>query len=186
MRINAVGRQRGLIMVPHWSDLFIVAFVWIAWSWSLPEDAPAKWLVNQVAKFVSWIGLWHSWRMFAPNPTRSTRRLVVLVEYADGSKYEWRPPGTLPEGPWPAFLHSRFRKFTDNVSAGKVKGLQWSTADYAVRRFARLLGAERVLVHVAVLEESWDVRLDQQPATGAAEQKRKVLFEQHTADGVLK
>jgi len=170
----------------HWSDLFIVIFLWIAWSWSLPEDAPAKWLVNHVAKLISWLGLWHSWRMFAPNPTSTTRRLVVLVEYADGSKYEWRPPGTLPEGAWPAFLHSRFRKFTDNASAGKAKGLQWSMADYAVRRFDKLLGGNRSLTHVAIVEESWDVHFAQEPASGVAEPRRKVLFEQRTTDGVLK
>jgi hypothetical protein len=170
----------------HWSDVFIVAFLWIAWSWSLPEDAPAKWLVNRVSRFVTWIGLWHSWRMFAPNPTRTTRRLLVQVEYADGSKYEWRPPGTLPESAWPAFLHSRFRKFTDNVSAGKVKGLRWSIADYAVRRFAKLLPGKPVLAHVVVMEESWDVKLDPAQISSTTEPKLKVLFEQHPSDGALK
>ena len=173
-------------MTLQWSDVFIAVFLWIAWSWSLPDDAPAKRLVNQLSRWISWIGLWHSWRMFAPNPTRSTRRLLVQVEYADGSRYEWRPPGTLPEGAWFAFLHSRFRKFTDNVSAGKVKGLRWSIADYAVRRFSNLIPGKPGLSRIVVMEESWDVKLDPAQTNTAAEPKLKVLFQQRTSNGTLK
>ncbi len=168
----------------HWSDLFIVLFLFIAWFWNLPEDAPGKWLVRPLGKVVYWIGLWHGWNMFAPNPVRASRRLAVRVDYADGSRYEWRPPGALPEGFWSAFLHAHHRKFTDNVASGKVKGLRGALAGYAVKKLGEKVPAGAMAVNVAVVEESWPVKLGEveQPT----EPTVKTLFEQKLGAGELK
>jgi hypothetical protein len=168
----------------HWSDALIVMWLFVAWCWNLPEDSPGKWLVRPLARVVSWLGLWHGWNMFAPNPIRSSRRLAVRVEYADGSKYEWRPPGTLPEGYWRAFLHAHHRKFSDNAAAGKVKGLRWSLAELALERLNEKVARGLVPVHVAIVEENWPIKLGElvQPAEPAV----KTLFEQQLNEGALR
>lgn len=168
----------------HWSDLFIIVYLLIAWCWNYPDDAPQKWLVKPLTRVVQWLGLWHSWNMFAPNPVRESRRLAVQVEYADGSKYEWRPPGTLKEGYWQDFLHAHHRKFTEVVCSGKVKALQWSVVDFAIRQLAGKAATAAAPVHVMLIEEKWPVKLDvlEQPS----EPVRKTLFEQKIVDGVFK
>jgi hypothetical protein len=64
-------------MTTHWSDLFIVLYVFIAWCWNLPDDSPGRRIVVPLSRFVQWLGLWHAWNMFAPNPVRESRRLAV-------------------------------------------------------------------------------------------------------------
>lgn len=171
-------------MSVHWSDLAIVVYLFIAWCWNLPPDVPAKLLISPLSRFVSWMGLWHGWNMFAPNPIRSSRRLAVQVQYADGSRYEWRPPGSLPEGYWRSFVHSHFRKFASNVSAGKTKGLRWSLADFGIRSLNRIVLDKSVPVHVAIVEEEWPVSIGGSNPM-SAEPKRKVVFEQQLVDGKL-
>ena len=168
----------------HWSDLAIVTYLFIAWCWNLPEDSPAKRLVQPLSRVVSWLGLWHAWNMFAPNPVRESRRLAVQVEYADGSRYEWRPPGTLPEGYFQDFLHAHHRKFSEVVCAGKVKELRWSLVDFALRRLTEKVSNKAAPVRVSLVEEKWPVKLGelQQPT----EPVRNILFEHRLVDGVLK
>jgi hypothetical protein len=122
--------------------------------------------------------------MFAPNPVRESRRLAVQVEYADGSKYEWRPPGTLPEGYFEDFLHAHHRKFTEVVCAGKVKELRWSLVEFALRRLAEKVPTHAKPVHVLLVEEKWPVKLGdvEQPM----EPVQTKLFEQRLVNGVLK
>jgi hypothetical protein len=172
-------------MALYWSDLFIVLYLFIAWCWNLPEDSPAKILVKPLSRFVSWTGLWHGWSMFAPIPLRTSRRVAVQVEYADGSKYEWRPPGSLPVGYWQSFLHALYRKYTDNVCSGKIKGLRWSLADAALRRLAERFPNQPAAVNVTVIQESWPVDL-KAPQPVNAEPIRKIIFQQRLVNGALK
>jgi hypothetical protein len=162
----------------------IVLYLVIIWCWNLPEDSPSKWLIRPLTRPVLWLGLWHGWNMFAPNPVRESRRLAVQVQYADGSRYEWRPPGTLPEKYWPAFLHARFRKFVENVCVGKIKSLRPSLAEYGLRRLGEVVPGNPVPTHVAIIEESWPVVLGKLPQPNA-EPVRKVLFEGQVVNGRL-
>lgn len=171
-------------MIGRWSDCVIVVYLLIVWCWNLPDDSPGKWLISPLARLVSWLGLWHSWNMFAPNPIKSSRRIAVQVKYADGSQYEWRPPGTLPESYWPAFLHARFRKFAENVRSGKIKSLRSSFAEYGLRRLAEIVPGSSVAAHVAIVEEIWPVKLGKPPQPNA-EPIRKVLFERQVVNGRL-
>lgn len=180
-------RNRGAFksnMNGAWQDILIVLFLVIAWCWNAPDNSPAKLLVYPLRRFVSFFGLWHSWNMFAPNPIRSSRRLAVEVRYADGSRYEWRPPGTLPETFWQAFLHARFRKFAENVRAGKIKSLQASLADYALRRLAKVVPAGAMATHVSIVEEIWTIHLGELPAADAPP-IRKTVFERPVVNGGL-
>jgi hypothetical protein len=168
----------------HWSDVFIVAYLLLAWGWNLPSDLPSKILISPASKVIVWLGLWHGWSMFAPIPLKTSRRVAVQVKYADGSHYEWRPPGSVPVGPFQSFLHALYRKYTDNVCGGKIKHLSWCLADVALRRLEEKLPAKPAAVHVAVIQESWPV--DLKSPEPPKEPTRKVLFEQQLTDGVLK
>jgi hypothetical protein len=177
--------KRGQTMSMHWSDLFIALYLFIAWCWNLPPDAPSKILLGRFSRVIVWPGLWHGWSMFAPIPLKTSRRLAVQVEYSDGSSYEWRPPGSVPQGYWGSFLHAHYRKYTDNVCSGKIKGLSWCLADVALRRLAQRVPANATPVRVAVIQESWPVDL-KVPLAIKAEPIRKILFDQRLANGVLK
>jgi hypothetical protein len=167
------------------SDVFILAFLLLIWCWNLPEDLPGRILIRPFSKIVVWLGLWHGWSMFAPIPLRVSRRVAIQVEYADGTKLEWRPPGSIPVGYWRSFLHALHRKFTDQVCAGKIKNIRWCMADVALRRLAAKFPQKPVPIHVAVIEESWAVNSETlKSVTG--DPKRTVLFEQRLATGVLK
>jgi hypothetical protein len=73
------------------SDILIVVYLVIAWSWNLPGESAAKLIVNKLSWFVQWLGLWHDWKMFAPNPPRYNNRIFVRVDYSDGTRREWSP-----------------------------------------------------------------------------------------------
>src|SRR5436190_21609286 len=108
------------------SDALIVIYCWIAVSWSLPEESPARQLVKPWSRLVQWLGLWHDWRMFAPNPIAINHRVLVRIDYSDGTRREWRPPFTGEEGPWRAFLFARIRKFMEHVLSGRPQAVQVS------------------------------------------------------------
>ena len=77
------------------------------------------------------------WRMFAPDPDRLNHRIYVVVEYADGSRREWRPPNWRGQSRWERFLTHRQSKFAENVANPGFLEVQPSTAEWVTREIAR-------------------------------------------------
>lgn len=71
---------------------FIVLTVVSIAAWNLPASELRGVLRPVLSPYVTTVGLNQSWRLFAPNPTRTSRELYAEVGYADGSKAVWRPP----------------------------------------------------------------------------------------------
>ena len=66
-------------------DVFIVAILLWFWCYDLPTDSPQRRLVGYIQKPFLYLGLWHGWAMFAPEPLHVNRRLKAIIQYADGS-----------------------------------------------------------------------------------------------------
>lgn len=72
-------------------DFFILLLLFFLWCHDLPADLPSNRLVRFVREPFLWLGLWHSWAMFAPEPLHVNRRLKAIIHYSDGAIDEWRP-----------------------------------------------------------------------------------------------
>lgn len=73
------------------TDCFILAVLLFLFCWDYPVDHPPRRLIHWPAQPFAWLGLWHSWAMFAPQPIHVNRRLRAAVTWADGSVDYWRP-----------------------------------------------------------------------------------------------
>jgi hypothetical protein len=77
------------------------------------------------------------WRMFAPDPDRQNHRIYAVVEYADGSRREWRPPDWREQTRWERFLTHRQSKFAENIANPGFVDVQKPMAEWVVREIAR-------------------------------------------------
>jgi hypothetical protein len=75
------------------TNLFILAVLLFLVCWDYPVDHPPRRLVHWLAQPFTYLGLWHSWAMFAPQPIHVNRRLRAAVTWSDGSVDIWRPLG---------------------------------------------------------------------------------------------
>ncbi len=72
----------------------------VIWCTDLPKDSVARRLAAPVLRPARWLGLGHTWRLFAPRPARGSTRLVLEVVRADGSVDEvaYPPPSLRVRG----------------------------------------------------------------------------------------
>lgn len=75
------------------TNIFILALLLFLFCWDYPVDHPPRRLIHWLAQPFAYIGLWHSWAMFAPQPIHVNRRLQAAVTWADGAVDFWRPLG---------------------------------------------------------------------------------------------
>ena len=73
------------------SNLIIVVFVVFMWCWDYPGDHPAKRFISKFSFPFIYMGFWHGWAMFAPEPIHVNRRMRAVLTFADGVTEEWRP-----------------------------------------------------------------------------------------------
>jgi hypothetical protein len=158
------------------SDIAIVVYCWIAWCWNLPADSGLRRLVNPLSPLVQWLGLWHDWRMFAPNPMRTNRRVLVRVDYSDGTRREWRPPSTGDVGWWRGFLYARVRKFSENVYRAQQDALRVSFAYYVLMRMASLEVGAATPRSIEIIEEFWPIVIDPRKAQTPITPSQRVLY----------
>ena len=104
-------------------DVFIIILLFWFWCWDLPVDLPSKRLVGYVQAPFLWLGLWHNWSMFAPEPLHIHRRLKAVIRYADGSVDEWRPVEPRHTNGLVDFLWLRHFKYQFSVLTGADKVL---------------------------------------------------------------
>lgn len=73
------------------TDLFIVVLLLFLWGWDYPADHPARRLVQKFSRPFVYLGLWHGWAMFAPEPIHVLRRVTARIRFQDGSVEVWEP-----------------------------------------------------------------------------------------------
>ena len=70
-------------------DVLIMALLLFLWCWDYPPDQPVKKFVSKFSFPFLYIGLWHGWALFAPNPIHLNRWLRASVTFADGTTTDW-------------------------------------------------------------------------------------------------
>jgi hypothetical protein len=113
----------------------IVLFLIFAWTWDLPEERASRRLISQVRPVILFSGLWHSWRLFAPNPESSNIKLRALVRLADDTIVVWDPVAQARNSGRLSFSLARERKWQHNLAIGKSAYLREPLCHYISRDF---------------------------------------------------
>lgn len=71
---------------------FIVFHIAATLLWIAPNSSIKQELLPKVRNYISYVGLWQAWGMFAPNPSNLNMTLGATVTYQDGSTAEWKFP----------------------------------------------------------------------------------------------
>lgn len=117
-----------------YSDPLIAVILLFIWCWDYPADHPAKKFIRRFSFPFVYIGLWHSWAMFAPEPIRVNRRLRAVMRFADGTETTW---GTLaPDGSHKLInaLLARSFKFEHSVLGAKAGHLHAPLCSFLCRQ----------------------------------------------------
>ncbi len=118
------------------TNLFILVYIAYAWSWHLPKDSIAKRVVDKASPVILWLGLWHSWKMFAPRPCLANRRLILELIYANRRKTIVQDMDLGELSRWSAFLNCRERKYQVNL-AGTDHTSHWDAlCRYAAKHYS--------------------------------------------------
>jgi hypothetical protein len=89
--------------------LFIVMFLF-ADIWELLPK-PVQRALSNVHGAVAFVGMWQSFRVFAPNPRRNNASLYAIVTYAGNSSALWYYPRVERFGFFQGMAKFRYRKF---------------------------------------------------------------------------
>lgn len=73
------------------TNLFIVAWLLFMWGWDYPPDVPVQRIVRWLFRPLAYIGLWHGWAMFAPEPIAISRWIRAEIRRTDQSIEIWEP-----------------------------------------------------------------------------------------------
>ena len=128
-------------------NVCIVAILLWFWCFDLPAVAPLRRLIGYLQKPFLYLGLWHGWAMFAPEPLHVNRRLKAIIQYVDGSIDEWRPIEPLQTNWFVDLLWFRHFKFQFSILTGSHKVL-WSPLCQWLVRQAKLDGLHVVSIQL--------------------------------------
>lgn len=92
---------------------FIVLHVSATLLWVMPDSAMRR-LVRPVTwNYISHVGLWQSWGMFAPEPSNLNYYLSGVITYRDGSQREAVWPRMREYNLLSRYQKERYRKFSE-------------------------------------------------------------------------
>ena len=128
-------------------DLFIIVFLIVCIGWDLPDGHLMKHLTRPVAPLVRYLGLSHSWKLFAPNPPSSSRKIVGLVHLADGQVLRWGGRFLTRLSWWKCWLLMRHGKWERNVMQRADEGTLRGYCEFLVHRY-RNAGLEPVRIEL--------------------------------------
>lgn len=117
-------------------DVFIVLFLVYAWCWDLRPDSPYA-VARRFKKYIYWLSLHHSWKLFAPDVSRVDPELRVMIALSNGRQAIWTPPrlGVGDCGLLRDFVGYRHRKFQFKLRSQTEHSYQRSMIEYFVRRY---------------------------------------------------
>ena len=143
------------------TDLFILALLLFFWCWDYPVDHPPRRLIHWLSLPFLYLGLWHSWAMFAPQPIHVNRRLRAVIRWDDGASELWTPLGPRRSALF-NLLYARSFKYEcsllSNAGPGPLRALAEFLADRAAEG-----SAGRQVVRVELVRESCPVNAPDAP-----------------------
>ena len=116
-------------------NFFIVLYLSFAWCWVQPKTSPFSWLIYPFRKYLRWLGLAHSWNMFAPTPTRSNRYMQAELTFASGTVRVWKAPRLSEFNRFDAFLSERHKKFQLSVLKSTSGFVRPALCEYLIRAY---------------------------------------------------
>ena len=75
------------------TNAFIMISLLFIWCWDYPADHPAKRFIQKFSFPFVYMGFWHGWAMFAPEPIHVDRRLRAVLTFSNGITEDWSPLG---------------------------------------------------------------------------------------------
>jgi len=98
-------------------DGFLVVIIVVLCGTALPTFHPAQFRLREwLNPLIDGLGLWQGqWQLFAPEADKVNSAIVGVVEYDDGTTYEWRSPEWSQRSPWHKFRHFRMMEYADGV-----------------------------------------------------------------------
>ena len=118
-------------------NIFIIVYLFVAVSWSCPPGTMFFRLSRPVSKPIRWIGLWHSWAMFAPEPILTERRLSIELTYSDGSVDSFDLFRAHEANLFDAFINTRERKYQSELAKQNEKVHRPAICRYYEKHYAR-------------------------------------------------
>ncbi len=113
---------------------FILFHIVATLLWILPESALRTRLFALPQQYISRVGLWQSWGMFAPEPSNLNLYLTATVSYADGSQRSWEWPRPEQLDLFSRYQQERYRKFTEYGRLDAYRYLWPSMAQFAAQQ----------------------------------------------------
>lgn len=104
------------------------------WFYDLPRDAVARKFLRPLMGPMQWLGLWHGWSMFAPEPLHVNRRIRAELMYSDGSVDEWRPIEPRRTNWFMDWLWFRYFKYQSSLLCGTNKALYRPLCEFLVQQ----------------------------------------------------
>ena len=117
------------------TNVFIVAYLVVAWCWRADKGTFAHALVRPVRPLIDWLGLGQNWSMFTPDPALSGNDLQVIVKRRSGGAIVWEPPRMDTLSPWHAFRAFRYRGFANSLMSDRAGDAKPALAAYLLRKY---------------------------------------------------
>jgi hypothetical protein len=111
-------------------NLAIVFYLFFAWSWDLSADCIARKLIAPFKRIILFSGLWHTWKLFAPQPISVNLKLHAVIHMAGGDSVLWSPMDEARGLGSRRFSIVRERKWQRNLLTGKNRSLKISLCQY--------------------------------------------------------
>jgi|GEM_PF-2125613 len=116
-------------------DLFIIWFLLICIGYDLPRGHLLKELTKPFNRLVRYIGLTHSWQLFAPNPPTASTKLVGLIFMQNGETIRWGGRFLTRHSWLQCWLLTRHRKFETNIAFTRNQDLLQGYCELLTRRY---------------------------------------------------
>lgn len=141
--------------MPVLTDVFILLLLLFLWCWDYPVDHPPRRLIHWLSLPLVYIGLWHSWAMFAPQPIHVNRRLRAVIRWNDGTFDLWTPLGPRRSALFNLLYARSFKYECSLLSTAGTAPLR-SLAEFLAARATEDAAGRRV-VRVELVRESCHV-----------------------------
>ncbi|MDA1232132.1 MAG: hypothetical protein O2856_15265 [Planctomycetota bacterium] len=116
------------------TNCFIIIFLIFIWCWDYPADHPAKRFISKLGFPFVYLGFWHGWAMFAPEPIHVNRRLRAVLTFADGVTEDWCPLGPENSGKLINMLYARSFKYEHSLLSPRVGYLYIPLCEFLMRQ----------------------------------------------------
>lgn len=115
-------------------SLFIVVHVSAICLWLCPSSRIRDLLLAPLRPYVTFLGLWQSWGVFAPDPKNWNPYMTALIIFADGSQKMWEFPRMDKLNLIDKMFKERYRKWANDCVNNEQVAIVWpDTARYIAR-----------------------------------------------------